>query len=223
MKEKTMKKALKVSLMVVLLLVFVYVTFKTTLVVISNKYLTDVGDYSTNDKYTFTYTEPDEKLTFKNITIRNDFKDYSVFNSSNGVIYNLKNEEEKSMFYIAIEDDKILNNTKVKSYLKKNNINSLYEAERFLYKNRNAKNSIFTSVSDIIAKQELVNLVKLYTTKTSYIIEVNDNSYIYKLGDDIYNYMVFTGGKIYTFSFNNKNIDNLSYVKDIIKTIKIYE
>lgn len=223
MKEKTRKKALKVSLMVVLLLVFVYVTFKTTLVVISNKYLTDVGDYSTNDKYTFTYTEPDEKLTFKNITIRNDFKDYSVFNSSNGVIYNLKNEEEKSMFYIAIEDDKILNNTKVKSYLKKNNINSLYEAERFLYKNRNAKNSIFTSVSDIIAKQELVNLVKLYTTKTSYIIEVNDNSYIYKLGDDIYNYMVFTGGKIYTFSFNNKNIDNLSYVKDIIKTIKIYE
>ena len=214
MKEKTKKKVLKVSLMVVLLIVFVYVTFKTTLVVISNKYLTDIGDYSTNDKYTFTYTEPNEKLTFKNITIRNDFKDYNVFNSSNGVIYNLKNEETKSMFYITIEDDKIL---------KKTNINSLYEAERFLYKNRNAKNSIFTSVSDIIAKQELVTLVKLYTTKTSYIIEVNDNSYIYKLGDDIYNYMVFTGGKIYTFSFNNKNIDNLAYVKDIIKTIKIYE
>ncbi len=223
MKEKTKKKVLKVSLMVVLLIVFVYVTFKTTLVVISNKYLTDIGDYSTNDKYAFTYTEPDEKLTFKNITIRNDFKDYNVFNSSNGVIYNLKNEETKSMFYITIEDDKILKNTKIKSYLKKNNINSLYEAERFLYKNRNAKNSIFTSVSDIIAKQELVTLVKLYTTKTSYIIEVNDNSYIYKLGDDIYNYMVFTGGKIYTFSFNNKNIDNLAYVKDIIKTIKIYE
>ena len=212
MKEKTKKKVLKVSLMVVLLIVFVYVTFKTTLVVISNKYLTDIGDYSTNDKYTFTYTEPDERLTF-----------YNVFNSSNGVIYNLKNEETKSMFYITIEDDKILKNTKIKSYLKKNNINSLYEAERFLYKNRNAKNSIFTSVSDIIAKQELVNLVKLYTTKTPYIIEVNDNSYIYKLGDDIYNYMVFTGGKIYTFSFNNKNIDNLTYVKDIIKTIKIYE
>ena len=53
--------------------------------------------------------------------------------------------------------------------------------------------------------------------------KVNDNSYIYKLGDGIYNYMVFTGGKIYTFSFNNKNIDNLTYVKDIIKTIKIYE
>lgn len=223
MKEKSKKKVLKVSLMVVLLIVFVYVTFKTTLVVISNKYLNDIGDYSTNDKYTFTYTEPDEKLTFKNITIRNDFKDYNVFNSSNGVIYNLKNEETKSMFYITIEDDKILKNTKIKSYLKKNNINSLYEAERFLYKNRNAKNSIFTSVSDIIAKQELVTLVKLYTTKTSYIIEVNDNSYIYKLGDDIYNYMVFTGGKIYTFSFNNKNIDNLTYVKDIIKTIKIYE
>ena len=223
MKEKTKKKVLKVSLMVVLLIVFVYVTFKTTLVVISNKYLTDIGDYSTNDKYTFTYTEPNEKLTFKNITIRNDFKDYNVFNSSNGVIYNLKNEETKSMFYITIEDDKILKNTKIKSYLKKNNINSLYEADRFLYKNRNAKNSIFTSVSDIIAKQELVTLVKLYTTKTPYIIEVNDNSYIYKLGDGIYNYMVFTGGKIYTFSFNNKNIDNLTYVKDIIKTIKIYE
>ena len=223
MKEKTKQKTLKVSLMVVLLLVFVYVTFKTTLVVISNKYLTDIGDYSTNDKYTFSYSEPSDKLTFKNITIRNDFKDYSVFNSSNGVIYNLKNEETKSMFYIAIEDDKILKDDKIKSYLKKNNINSLYDAERFLYKNRNSKNSIFTPVSDIISKQELVNLVKLYTTRTSYIIEVNDNSYIYKLGDDIYNYMVFTGGKVYTFSFNNKNIDNLAYVKDIIKTIKIYE
>ena len=43
MKEKTNKKVLKVSLMVVLLIVFVYVTFKTTLVVISNKYLTDIG------------------------------------------------------------------------------------------------------------------------------------------------------------------------------------
>lgn len=47
MKEKSKKKVLKVSLMVVLLIVFVYVTFKTTLVVISNKYLTDIGDYST--------------------------------------------------------------------------------------------------------------------------------------------------------------------------------
>lgn len=118
MKEKTKKKVLKVSLMVVLLIVFVYVTFKTTLVVISNKYLTDIGDYSTNDKYTFTYTEPDEKLTFKNITIRNDFKDYNVFNSSNGVIYNLKNEETKSMFYITIEEDKI--GVKLSGYLEVN-------------------------------------------------------------------------------------------------------
>ena len=52
MKEKTKKKVLKVSLMVVLLIVFVYVTFKTTLVVISNKYLTDIGDFSTCLLYT---------------------------------------------------------------------------------------------------------------------------------------------------------------------------
>ena len=179
----------------------------------------DITDINRIDEYNDDYKRmyPD----FKPFVTRENLADFlkSVEDKKNGI----GNNGVKEIFYFAIEDDKILNNTKVKSYLKKNNINSLYEAERFLYKNRNAKNSIFTSVSDIIAKQELVNLVKLYTTRTPYIIEVNDNSYIYKLGDDIYNYMVFTGGKIYTFSFNNKNIDNLSYVKDIIKTIKIYE
>ena len=64
MKEKTKKKVLKVSLMVVLLIVFVYVTFKTTLVVISNKYLTDIGDYSTNDKYTLTLLADFENDTY---------------------------------------------------------------------------------------------------------------------------------------------------------------
>ena len=163
MKEKTKKKVLKVSLMVVLLIVFVYVTFKTTLVVISNKYLTDIGDYSTNDKYTFTYTEPNEKLTFKNITIRNDFKDYNVFNSSNGVIYNLKNEETKSMFYITIEDDKILKNTKIKSYLKKNNINT-----EFI-------NKVNNSTSMVLVTKSKETPLPIFYRSADYNLEYNED------------------------------------------------
>lgn len=217
------KKSIKIIGYILVLVLFIYITFKVTLVMVSNRYLSDIGDYSVNDTYTFDYSDVSDKLTFKNITIRNDFHDYEEFKSSNGVIYNLKNNEAKSMFYISIYKDNISNNSKLKSYLKKNNITSLYSAERFLYINRNTKNSIFTSVKDIISKQELINLVKINTTRSSYMISVNDNGYIYKLGDNIYNYMVFNNGYVYVFSFNNKLDDNLSYVKDIVKTIKIYD
>lgn len=217
------KKCIKIIGYILVLVLFIYITFKVTLVMVSNRYLSDIGDYSVNDTYTFDYSDVSDKLTFKNITIRNDFHDYEEFKSSNGVIYSLKNNEEKSMFYISIYKDNISSNTKLKSYLKKNNITSLYSAERFLYNNRNTKNNIFTSVKDIISKQELINLVKINTTRSNYMVSVNDNGYIYKLGDNIYNYMVFSGGYVYVFSFNNKLEDNLSYVKDIVKTIKIYD
>ena len=217
------KKTIHICLMLVILALFVYVTFKVTLVVLSNKYLSDIGDYSVSDKYTFSYSDPLDKLTFKNITIRNDFHNYQEFKSNNGVIYSLKNSDEKSMFYISIYEDDLIRNKSISKYLKKNNINSLYDAERFLYNNRNVKNGFFTSVSDIVSKQELINSVKTYTTRSNFMLDVNGNGYIYKLGDNIYNYMVFSGGMVYVFSFNNKLEDNLGYVKDIVKTIKIYD
>ena len=70
--------------------------------------------------------------------------------------------------------------------------------------------------------KKIKNLLKKFDDNCNNIIELNNNSYICNLNSDIYEYKVFKEGKIYTFNFSSVDYYNMEYLRDFIKTIKIY-
>lgn len=210
--------------MVLAIMLFVYVAFKVTLLFITNKRVrTTIYDYQVKDSIVLEYSEPKVKLTFKNITMRDDFERFNNFETENGTIYTLKKDDYKATFFITIEDDFVSNSNKTLSgFYKKYKINNTLDLINYLYKVKEEKNTLLTPVYEIISKEKLFNMSEMYLHSCNNMIEVNNNAYICNLNSDIYEYKVFKEGKIYTFNFSSVDYYNMEYLRDFIKTIKIY-
>lgn len=218
-----MKKK-NILIMVLAIMLFVYVAFKVTLLFITNKRVrTTIYDYQVKDSIVLEYSEPKVKLTFKNITMRDDFERFNNFETENGTIYTLKKDDYKATFFITIEDDFVSNSNKTLSgFYKKYKINNTLDLINYLYKVKEEKNTLLTPVYEIISKEKLFNMSEMYLHSCNNMIEVNNNAYICNLNSDIYEYKVFKEGKIYTFNFSSVDYYNMEYLRDFIKTIKIY-
>lgn len=210
--------------MVLAIMLFVYVAFKVTLLFITNKRVrTTIYNYQVKDSIVLEYSEPKVKLTFKNITMRDDFERFNNFETENGTIYTLKKDDYKATFFITIEDDFVSNSNKTLSgFYKKYKINNTLDLINYLYKVKEEKNTLLTPVYEIISKEKLFNMSEMYLHSCNNMIEVNNNAYICNLNKDIYEYKVFKEGKIYTFNFSSVDYYNMEYLRDFIKTIKIY-
>lgn len=210
--------------MVLAIMLFVYVAFKVTLLFITNKRVrTTIYNYQVKDSIVLEYSEPKVKLTFKNITMRDDFERFNNFETENGTIYTLKKDDYKATFFITIEDDFVSNSNKTLSgFYKKYKINNTLDLINYLYKVKEEKNTLLTPVYEIISKEKLFNMSEMYLHSCNNMIEVNNNAYICNLNSDIYEYKVFKEGKIYTFNFSSVDYYNMEYLRDFIKTIKIY-
>lgn len=218
-----MKKK-NILIMVLAIMLFVYVAFKVTLLFITNKRVrTTIYNYQVKDSIVLEYSEPKVKLTFKNITMRDDFERFNNFETENGTIYTLKKDDYKATFFITIEDDFVSNSNKTLSgFYKKYKINNTLDLINYLYKVKEEKNTLLTPVYEIISKEKLFNMSEMYLHSCNNMIEVNNNAYICNLNSDIYEYKVFKEGKIYTFNFSSVDYYNMEYLRDFIKTIKIY-
>ena len=210
--------------MVLAIMLFGYVTFKVTLLFVTNKHVrTTIYNYQVKDSIVLEYSEPKVKLTFKNITMRDDFERFNNFETENGTIYTLKKDDYKATFFITIEDDFVSNSNKTLSgFYKKYKINNTLDLINYLYKVKEDKNTLLTPVYEIISKEKLFNMSEIYLHSCNNMIEVNNNAYICNLNSDIYEYKVFKEGKIYTFNFSSVDYYNMEYLRDFIKTIKIY-
>lgn len=210
--------------MVLAIMLFAYVAFKVTLLFITNKRVrTTIYNYQVKDSIVLEYSEPKVKLTFKNITMRDDFERFNNFETENGTIYTLKKDDYKATFFITIEDDFVFNSNKTLSgFYKKYKINNTLDLINYLYKVKEEKNTLLTPVYEIISKEKLFNMSEMYLHSCNNMIEVNNNAYICNLNSDIYEYKVFKEGKIYTFNFSSVDYYNMEYLRDFIKTIKIY-
>lgn len=210
--------------MVLAIMLFVYVAFKVTLLFITNKRVrTTIYNYQVKDSIVLEYSEPKVKLTFKNITMRDDFERFKNFETENGTMYTLKKDDYKATFFITIEDDFVSNSNKTLSeFYKKYKINNTLDLINYLYKVKEEKNTLLTPVYEIISKEKLFNMSEMYLHSCNNMIEVNNNAYICNLNSDIYEYKVFKEGKIYTFNFSSVDYYNMEYLRDFIKTIKIY-
>lgn len=210
--------------MVLAIMLFGYVTFKVTLLFVTNKHVrTTIYNYQVKDSIVLEYSEPKVKLTFKNITMRDDFERFNNFETENGTMYTLKKDDYKATFFITIEDDFVSNSNKTLSkFYKKYKINNTLDLINYLYKVKEDKNTLLTPVYEIISKEKLFNMSEMYLHSCNNMIEVNNNAYICNLNSDIYEYKVFKEGKIYTFNFSSVDYYNMEYLRDFIKTIKIY-
>lgn len=218
-----MKKK-NILIMVLAIMLFGYVTFKVTLLFVTNKHVrTTIYNYQVKDSIVLEYSEPKVKLTFKNITMRDDFERFNNFETENGTMYTLKKDDYKATFFITIEDDFVSNSNKTLSkFYKKYKINNTLDLINYLYKVKEDKNTLLTPVYEIISKEKLFNMSEMYLHSCNNMIEVNNNAYICNLNSDIYEYKVFKEGKIYTFNFSSVDYYNMEYLRDFIKTIKIY-
>lgn len=218
-----MKKK-NILIMVLAIMLFSYVSFKVTLLFITNKRVrTTIYNYQVKDSIVLEYSEPKVKLTFKNITMRDDFERFNNFETENGTIYTLKKDDYKATFFITIEDDFVSTSNKTLSgFYKKYKINNTLDLINYLYKVKEEKNTLLTPVYEIISKEKLFNMSEMYLHSCNNMIEVNNNAYICNLNSDIYEYKVFKEGKIYTFNFSSVDYYNMEYLRDFIKTIKIY-
>lgn len=218
-----MKKK-NILIMVLAIMLFGYVTFKVTLLFVTNKHVrTTIYNYQVKDSIVLEYSEPKVKLTFKNITMRDDFERFNNFETENGTMYTLKKDDYKATFFITIEDDFISSSNKTLSkFYKKYKINNTLDLINYLYKVKEDKNTLLTPVYEIISKEKLFNMSEKYLHSCNNMIEVNNNAYICNLNSDIYEYKVFKEGKIYTFNFSSVDYYNMEYLRDFIKTIKIY-
>lgn len=210
--------------MVLAIMLFAYVAFKVTLLFITNKRVrTTIYNYQVKDSIVIEYSEPKVKLTFKNITMRDDFERFNNFETENGTMYTLKKDDYKATFFITIEDDFVSNSNKTLSeFYKKYKINNTLDLINYLYKVKEEKNTLLTPVYEIISKEKLFNMSEMYLHSCNNMIEVNNNAYICNLNKNIYEYKVFKEGKIYTFNFSSVDYYNMEYLRDFIKTIKIY-
>ena len=197
--------------MVLAIMLFAYVAFKVTLLFITNKRVrTTIYNYQVKDSIVLEYSEPKVKLTFKNITMRDDFERFNNFETENGTIYTLKKDDYKATFFITIENDFVSNSNKTLSeFYKKYKINNTLDLINYLYKVKEDKNTLLTPVYEIISKEKLFNMSEIYLHSCNNMIEVNNNAYICNLNSDIYEYKVFKEGKIYTFNFSSVDYYNI--------------
>lgn len=211
----------RVSIVMVLaVLIFGYVTFKTTYVILNNnlfKSCSALDNYKYKSKIKVEYKESENKVQFMNVSVRNDFDTYTKFNLENGVIYNLK--EEGKSFEIEVSKDKVklISDNKLIKYLKENNIsNSLGLLNHLVYLRDNRSN-FFTPISVINTRTELLETMKDNLNYNWKVIGVNDNA-LYLEMDGISILDVYKNGKVYEFRFIN--FDTL-YVDEFISTINI--
>lgn len=174
-------------------------------------------------------------LTFKNIKIKNDFKNYKKLDnqaSNDDVKYALYDEENNivasfwmgtttsyvDMFnnnitLFGIEDKRILNGN-ISEILEKNNITSDIDLFKYLENHKNAKNNIFTSIKKM--KEDYILQFMISTafpiTDGITIISGDHQGFMFNIknpnsdNSNIFEARINNNKKVYYFTFiNNKN------------------
>lgn len=201
-------------------------------------------------KITDTITIKNEKLdenqylTFENIKIKNDFSKFEKSGnefSKDTIKYVLsdENNEAKASFIIGTTksyvnllkkdstlfntDDKRITNTNLSTFFEKNNINNDIELFRYLEKNKNVKNNIFTSVKKMKENYNVQYLTSsiIPQTKGITLIDGNYTGYILNLTNDIKEVSILKGDKKYYFTFFNLEYFTDAYIQEILNTIVI--
>ena len=182
-------------------------------------------------------------LIFRNIKIRNDFKDYVLrFESEDNKTYELDDENGniKAIFRIGIENNEIndflnegmFDKKDKEMFLSKHNISNDKELFDFIIKKHNTNSTIFTSVGKMKENAMIQYLTFVSLSNPTYITKINGDYTGYIIGKEknnstnakyknINTVRLLNGNKIYSFGFWISDDFTEEYLKDIIETIII--
>ena len=198
-----------------------------------------------------TKTNIEDYLMHNNVKIRNDFKNFEYKKETKGPTiyyytlkdYSEKNENEKinptfmmstGFTYLEYLKEDEVNYFNVKSrevsskerlaFLKKNKIDSDLDLFRLIekYKNKQLKNTIFTSFKQIKGNYSVLLMACVFMPDVESITEIKGDykGYILNLGN-AKEVSIIDGKKKYIFTFFNKDYFTDQYIKELLETIII--
>ena len=245
------KKKIITIITILVLVVAVYFVYKGVNLYLYNSITTEnyeeiLNDLKIENKNTITKVtlSNEDYLTFDNIKIKNDFKNFTKLEepatTENFVKYALYDENNETIaaffmgkesftyeeafkndIYIYAEDHEQLTKINRPDILKRNNINDDIDLINYIIKNKNNKNTIFTSV-----KQMQENYVtKFFSTivfpKGSItLIEGDYNGFIFNT-DNIKECHIIDNGQKYIFTFIKIDYFSDEKIYELLNTIEI--
>lgn len=238
------KKVIIISAIIVLILL----GYKTMNYVYYTKNISKLKNHlEINDTITINLKETnDEYLEFKNIKIRNDFKDFELLDFGNNDVkkYVLKkNNETFAAFELGFSEDYFINLIKdmnlgtktnkrvILKLLEKNNINDDVELLKFindyLDSHKDDKISFFTSVKQMRENYAVKFLVSQIIPNTSGIslISGDNKGYIFNF-ENVNNFVskevhILKENKSYVFTFVNNDYFTDDKIIELLETVVI--
>ena len=188
-----------------------------------------ISQFTIKDTMTINHknVESNDYLEYQNIKIRNDFKDFEKLEQTTGetslkLILKDENEKTKSSFWMSVADtyvnllkldkslfgteDKRITNTDLANILEKNKINNDIELFKYLEKQKDIKNNIFTSAKEM---------------DSITLINGDYQGYIFNLKNNMKEVSILKNGKRYVFMFLNTTYFTDEKINDLLNTIVI--
>ncbi len=254
-----MKKKLWIIIVAILLLVLVGGYFGYKIYYVNYYDLSHINDFE-NSKDNFvikdetitikTTTLPEEEyLVFKNMKIRNDFKNWEVFSSSDdmtikptedfiwyklndtGAIAMAKGDTIMQTYgtgEMLSSDERVNQSSVLTEFYEENNITNDIELFKFLDKTKNDKNSIFDSVKDIKKFYDIHSLVRVQYAVIYGVTLINGDYEGYCVNHnfesssaDIIECNILKDNKRYTLTFNDSTYFTNEMIKDLLNTLVI--
>jgi len=184
-----------------------------------------------------------EYLIFKNIKIKNDFKDFKIMEnqskSDENIKYALydKDGKVKKSFWMGKETSyikkfkdevaEIFNNKisrdELDNYFKKHNINNDYDLINYLTNAKDLNVNIFTNLNELKEKYITYNIINNCLPNITSLTLVNGNytGYIFNINDKILEVSIIVNNEKYFFTFLTNEKISYKYINDILNTIVI--
>lgn len=181
-----------------------------------------------------------EYLEYLGIKIKNDFKDFRLLEPSTGnsrkYILDKDSNEAKISFWLGTADtytyllkedktifgDNKITNTNLTNILKSNHINNDIELMKYLSKQQNIKNNIFTSVKKMKENYAIQFMVAIIMPQISHItlIDGDYKGFIFNM-NNMKEVSIIKNNKRYVFMFMNTKYFTDDYIKNLLETVII--
>ncbi len=182
---------------------------------------------------------------FKNMKIRDDFKNYERLESnvdsdtSPKLVMRDENQKVIKTFWMGFADtyvyllqadktlfgtkDMRIVNTDLASILEENNIDNDIELFQYLWKQKNVKTNIFTSVKQMKENYVIQRMVSVIMPVVDNITLINGDyeGYIFNLKNNMKEVSILKNNQRYIFIFMNTHDLTDEYLTDILGTIVI--
>ena len=207
-----------------------------------------VSDLEIEDTINLNYYKPlesgEEYLSFENIKIRNDFKDFvykDEISTDKDVKYAIydDNGEVKASFWVGVVDSYVsmlkseievyaynrkgISTKGIDKFLDSKGISNDIHLLMYLEEHQEDKNNIFTSVKEIKGRYVLNNLIEMMFPTMDDITLINGTyaGYIFELSGDGKQACILDNDKCYVFTFIGEDYFSDEYIYELLDTIVI--